>query len=135
MKALLLMLLFISSHQAFAKALKVNANQGIMDILIESAGQKISKLTPVTIEVKNILCTRVQNKVDCSANFNVNGTEELRRINKSDQFFRLLRSKNAIVVDEELLGSTNFRSQRLSCSFTTVDKNYYSCSSDVTVNF
>jgi hypothetical protein len=132
MKWLATLLLF--STPLTAKT-KVEANAAVLEILLESAGMPLSKLTPVSIEARNVLCTRTKNVSDCSANFMINGVEDLRKIKRSEQFFQLLRSKKAITLDEDLLGSANYRAQKISCSFTSVEKNYYSCSSDVTINF
>lgn len=130
----MLLLLYLFTTPLLAKT-KVEANAAILEILLESAGMPAVNRTPVTIEARNILCTRTKNLTDCSANFMVNGVEDLRRIKKSEQFFQLLKSKKAITLDEDLLGSANYRAQKITCSFTSVEKNYYSCSSDVTINF
>ena len=127
-----LILAFLFTTPIFAKA-PVGSNKMLLEILVESLDQKFSTISPITIEARNILCTKVKEKIDCSAEFNQNGVVETRKLKRPEAFFKYLRSKNAMTFEEELLGSTNYRTHRLTCSFTSTEKHYYSCSSDVTL--
>lgn len=130
MKELILSLLLTSNLHAKAPA---GSNKFLLQTLVESVDQKFSTISPIAIEARNILCTKVKDKIDCSGEFNLNGVVETRKIKRPEAFFKYLRSKNAMTFEEELLGSTNYRTHRLSCSFTSTEKHYYSCSSDVTL--
>ena len=130
MKVFFLTLLLAAPLHAKTPA---GSNKMLLEILIESRGEKFSTISPMSAEAKNIVCTKVKDKVDCSAEFNINGAVETFRIKRSDALFKYLRSKNAMTFEEELLGSTNYRTHRLSCNFTSTEKHYYSCSSDVTL--
>lgn len=127
-----LILSLLLTTNLYAKA-PAGSNKFLLQTLVESVDQKFSTISPIAIEARNILCTKVKDKIDCSGEFNLNGVVETRKIKRPEAFFKYLRSKNAMTFEEELLGSTNYRTHRLSCSFTSTEKHYYSCSSDVTL--
>ncbi len=143
MKIVTVILITIPFFSAYAKksenSVPSSATQYIFDTLVKSSGDLKVPKPPRTTEVKNIKCIVGSGRpyqYNCSATFTIESKEvEKPIVGDNNKFFEYLDAKDGIALDEIKIGATEYRANKITCSYSLDSGNYYKCVSETSVKF
>jgi hypothetical protein len=118
--------------------LPASATEKIFEILAKTENPAVILKAPMSVEAENIICNHGTGNPDvysCSAEFKVNGRNLKKDINSSTLLFNYLNGKNAIAVDEVMIGGVRYKSKKLACAYKLDSEPYYKCTSELSVQF
>jgi len=119
-------------------ALPASATEKIFEILAKTENPTVILKAPMSVEAENIICTHGSGSLGvyhCSAEFKGTGKSVKKEIAGSTTLFNYLNGKNAITVDEVLLGGTTYKTKKIVCTYKLDSEPYYKCTSDLSVQF
>ena len=113
-----------------------NATEKIFEMLVKTDNSEAKLKAPMSVEVENIVCnvgSGSPRKFKCSAKFSGGVQKDI--VGDNDLFFKYLNGKNAIALDEMMLGGTVYKAKSLSCRYALDASAYYRCTSEVSIKF
>ncbi len=117
-------------------ATPATATKEIFEILVKTDNFQAKLSAPMTIDVKNIVCSigsGSPKKFACSAQFSKGSLKNIEGNNNI--FFQHLSEKNAIALDDVKKGGSTYTAKSISCSYSLDQQPYYNCTSDVSIKF
>jgi len=119
-------------------SISIVATQKIFENLMMAQDPKVIFKAPMSVNAKNIECTIGSgdpNNFKCSAEFEIDGKIQKKKIPNSNEFFKFLSAYKAIAIKEIMIGATHYAAKNLSCYYSLDNQPYYKCNSGVDVFF